>query len=67
MSALEAQIEKSSLPKYGNNVEKMMDDMHATYNTIIEHDWKHEDFVHHTFQALLSSANHVFHNFHSNV
>ncbi len=34
--------------------------MHSTCNTIIEHDGKHEDFVHTIFQALLSGSNEVF-------
>ncbi len=61
-SAFKAQIEKATLAKYGNDVEKMLDEMHSTYNTI-ELDGSHEDFICHIFQNLLSGTNQVFHNF----
>ena len=53
-------IERARMPKYKENVIHMLDDMDDNYQHILELGGKHDDYLMHLFNALLSAKNETF-------
>ena len=54
---LKEEIENSTLAKFGNNVNYLLDEMSSNYYIIIDKGELHKDYVCHIFRFLLSDTN----------
>ena len=54
VSNLKDEIGKSTLAKFGNNVEDLLDDISSNYSITMNKVELHEDYVGHIFRALFA-------------
>ena len=55
------EITNATLPKHNNNIQEILDDMKASYEEILRHNFTRLDYVMHLFNSLLTSKNDTFH------
>ena len=60
VSDYKERISSARMNKYSHDLIKLLDDMEANYNKILELGQTHEDWTLHVFNAMLSAKNRVF-------
>ena len=63
VSNLKEEIQKSTLAKFVNNLEDILDDMSSNYSIIVYNVERHEDYVRKIFRDILSGPNSTFNSF----